>query len=182
VIYESIGGWFLAEDLYRQAVEQGRDGDVFVELGTFLGRSAAFMAETIKDSGKKIRFYTVDNHNFYRDMNEADRLENGIFNQLDHTIEDVKKNLEPLKDYVTIVQANSWEGIPGVDVVDWCFIDAGHDYERVKKDLDYWVPRSRIIGGDDWGFSGVRNAVKELGGKPETGQFWMFNPNPFFRD
>lgn len=180
MIYESIPGWFTFADIYRQAVDDAKDGDVFVELGTFLGRSAAFMAETIKDSGKKIKFYTVDDHNFYRGLDDDKRRELRIEN-FTHTIDTVKENLSPLSGFVEIVAGTSWEGIPGVETCDFCWIDASHDYEMVKKDIEYWLPRSRVIGGDDYGFEGVKKAVDELIVGAEVGQHWLLNPNPYFK-
>lgn len=190
MIYESIGGWFQYEDVYREAVEKAKDGDVFVELGTFQGKSAAFMAETIKNSKKKIKFYTVDNHDFYRSMTPEEKAGNGVGEGFDLSIEDVKRNLAPLKGYVEIVQANSWEGIPGVEKVDFCWVDASHEYSGCKKDLEYWLSRARVIGGDDYGFAGVRQAVEELAPKrtirestQNAGQLlWILDPNPYFND
>lgn len=190
MIYDSIGGWFQYEDVYRDAVKNGKDGDVFVELGTYLGKSAAFMAELIRDSGKKIKFYTVDNHKFYRGMTDYELEQNGVCGPHGHTYEDVVANLEPLKGYVEIVVGNSWDGIPGVDRCDFCWVDASHEYESCHKDLVHWLPRSKIIGGDDFGFSGVRRAVEELAPKRKVidsiqnpgQQLWILNPNPYYRD
>lgn len=183
MIYESIPGWFQYQDVYEKAVSKAKDGDVFVELGTFRGRSTAFMAETIKESGKKIKFYTLDNHDFYRGMTPEEREHNNVAGGFDFTIEDVKRNLAPLADYVTVCKGESWEGIEGVDRVDFCWIDASHEYEAVKKDLAYWLPRSKVIGGDDYGFYGVRKAVTELNVPiyaTESGG-WLLDPNPFYR-
>ena len=190
MIYESIGGWFQYEDIYRQAVENGKDGDVFVEVGTFLGRSAAFMAEHIKLSGKKIKFYTLDNHAFYSQMTDHERQQNNVSGAFEYTVEDVRKNLSPLKGYVEIVVGNSWDGIPGVEKCDFCWVDASHEYEACKKDLAYWLPRAKVIGGDDYGFEGVNRAVNELAkgfelieSSQNRGQYlWILNPNPYYRD
>jgi hypothetical protein len=181
--YDQIGGWFLpeAEDIYLEMIDRAKDGAVFVELGTWHGRSAAFMAEAIKLSGKSIKFYTVDNHRFYDDMPDDWRSTNGIgWERGTFSLDMVKKNLEPLKDYVEIVNNLSWEPIPGVTEVDFCWIDASHEYEDVRRDILYWLPRSKIIGGDDYGFVGVRKAVTELCPKARALQFWMLDPNPYY--
>jgi len=58
--YESIPGFFNFEDLYRWQVERAADGARFVEVGAFMGKSSAFMAVEIVNSGKSIVFQVVD--------------------------------------------------------------------------------------------------------------------------
>jgi Methyltransferase domain len=183
--YKEIPGWFLpeAEEIYLAMVSRAKDGAVFVELGTWLGKSAAFMAEAIKLSGKDIRFYTVDSFKFYDDKTDEWRLANNItWPRGTYTSLDTGRNLAPLKDYVSIVPGRSWFGIPMWDdeMVDFCWVDASHEYQDVRRDLEYWLPRSKIIGGDDYGFEGVRQAVDELAPRAKTGQFWMLDPNPYY--
>jgi len=48
--------------------------------------------------------------------------------------------------------------------VDMVFIDAGHNYEEVKADINAWLPKcTKIISGHDYcdGFPGVIKAVNE---------------------
>ena len=56
--------------------------------------------------------------------------------------------------------------------VDSIFIDAGHSYESVKKDIECWYPKMKknsIISGHDYteGWPGVMKAVNEFFGKPD---------------
>jgi predicted O-methyltransferase YrrM len=56
--------------------------------------------------------------------------------------------------------------------VDFVWIDAGHEYEEVKADIEAWMPklkRGGVMGGDDYPFDGVSKAVKELLPKHEVG-------------
>ena len=190
MIYDSISGWFLYEDIYRDAVKNGKDGDVFVELGTYLGKSAAFMAELIRDSGKEIKFYTVDNHRFYSGMSAYELEQNNVAGPHGHKLEDVVANLEPLKGHVEIIVGESWDKIPGIERCDFCWVDASHEYESCRKDLLRWLPISKVIGGDDFGFSGVRKAVDTLAPDRrivESKQnpnhlMWLLSPNPYYRD
>ncbi len=39
---ERIPGWFTFPQLYSQAVSEAKDGDIFVEIGAWLGRSTGF--------------------------------------------------------------------------------------------------------------------------------------------
>ena len=54
-----VPGWFDFEALYEQEVRRVHEG-TFVEVGTYLGRSAAYLAERIKVMYKPIRFFAVD--------------------------------------------------------------------------------------------------------------------------
>src|SRR5579863_7602837 len=58
--WRDIPGFFDFQDIYDQAVAEARDSDTLIEVGTFLGKSAAYMAERIKESGKDLRFFVVD--------------------------------------------------------------------------------------------------------------------------
>ena len=49
--------------------------------------------------------------------------------------------------------------------LDFVFIDASHKYIDVKEDIINWLPKIRkggILAGDDFSWSGVRRALKEL--------------------
>ncbi len=58
--WHDIPGFFDFMDLYDLAVSGVRDGDTLVEVGSFLGKSAAYMAERIRESGKRLHFQCVD--------------------------------------------------------------------------------------------------------------------------
>mgnify|MGYP003349871615 CR=1 FL=1 len=60
--YENIGpeNWFNYQDLYRMVVEKYPSGSHFIEVGSWKGRSSAFMAVEIINSGKNIKFDCVD--------------------------------------------------------------------------------------------------------------------------
>ena len=58
--WQDIPGWFDFQDIYDQAVSEAEDGDTLVEVGSFLGKSAAYMAERIQASGKLLRQISVD--------------------------------------------------------------------------------------------------------------------------
>ena len=58
--WQTVPGWFHAEDLYCRMVEEAKDGGLFVEVGSWKGRSASFMGVEIANSGKQIDFWCVD--------------------------------------------------------------------------------------------------------------------------
>ena len=59
--YQNIGeDWFSYPQLYKRIVDNSQDGSHIVEVGSWKGRSAAFMAVEIINSNKKIKFDCVD--------------------------------------------------------------------------------------------------------------------------
>lgn len=150
--YKQIHGWFNFQDIYQEAVKRYPNGSVFVEIGNYYGRSTAFMAVEIARSEKAINFYSIDPHDGWGDVPTGD-----------HSYEILEKNLEPAKEYVTLIRKRSTE----VDMknVDFVFIDGDHSYEEVKADIAHWLPRIKkggMIGGHDYDMTSVRNAVNEF--------------------
>ena len=69
---------------------------------------------------------------------------------------------------------------------DFIYIDADHEYESVKKDIEAWIPRLRsggIIAGHDYiGYRGVHDAVNERFGNPDRVFFdssWLIHGSAF---
>jgi len=58
--YKDIYGFADYLGIYRKAVKMFPSGSHFVEVGSFLGKSAVFMAVEIINSGKNIKFDCVD--------------------------------------------------------------------------------------------------------------------------
>ncbi len=180
--YDEIPGWFDFHAIYQRAVEEAPANETsrFIELGSFLGQSTAYMATLIKDSGKPISFYAVDlwrldpknDHNKYI----AQYGEN-IFPQF-------LKNMEAcgVKDYVhPIAESTSNAALgfrsqvstsesceinsddPGVSF-DFIFVDASHEYENVYWDLvNYWplLKPGGLMAGHDIYMDGVKRAVHD---------------------
>jgi predicted O-methyltransferase YrrM len=63
--------------------------------------------------------------------------------------------------------------------LDFVYIDASHEYEDVKADIQAWLPkmkRNAILSGDDFDiYQGVNKAVEELlPGFELIGVNWMY--------
>lgn len=164
--YENIGeNWFNYQRLYSNMVNRFSDGSKFVEVGTWKGRSASFMAVEILNSGKKIQFDCIDNWEY------VDGLQNDIDKQLfgKDIYSQFLNNIEPVRDIINPIKSISWEAANLYDdaSLDFIFIDAAHDYESVKKDIISWLPKLKkngIIAGHDYtdDHPGVKFAVDEL--------------------
>jgi predicted O-methyltransferase YrrM len=151
--YQSIGAeWFNFQGLYRRMVQRAPYGQdtVFVELGVYKGASTSFMGVEIANSRKSIDFFAVDQ--WWEGIEEIAR-----------------KNLEPVKDYVNLIQSDSSAAADRYfrdQSVDFLYIDAGHDYHEVRADINAWLPKMKpnsIIAGHDYSaaFPGVMQAVSE---------------------
>jgi hypothetical protein len=65
--------WFGYEDLYSLMVSKFDNGSHFVEVGTWKGMSACFMAVEIINSGKSIKFDCVDTWDYIETSKEIDK-------------------------------------------------------------------------------------------------------------
>lgn len=154
--------WFDYEALYKEVVARFPTGAHFVEVGTWKGKSACYMAVEIINSGKRIKFDCVDTWAFV--PTQAD-LAFDLYGDLYTTF---LKNINPVKEYVTPVRAVSWEAANyyADKSLDFVFIDAAHDYESVSKDIAAWYPKVKdggAIGGHDYNpYTGVFKAVNDF--------------------
>jgi len=78
-----------------------------------------------------------------------------------------KKHLKKYKDKVVFIKKLSEDAVDDVPELDFCYIDANHSYEYVKKDINLYYPKIKkggYIGGHDFHISalGVVTAVLEF--------------------
>ena len=144
-------------------VMNAKNGDVFAEIGTWKGQSAVYMAEAIKQSGKDIKWYVIDT--FEGTDEEHDNDKDVINNTLYETY---LSNIEPVKEFITTIRANSQEAFKEFkdNSLDFLFIDGDHTYKGVRADLINWYPKVKsngIIAGHDYAepTCGVKMAVDQ---------------------
>ncbi len=177
--YKSLGeNWFTYPQLYSQMVQRFGDCALFVEVGTWKGMSAAYMAVEIINSGKRIDMHCVDSWAYLPTQREIKAEKFVDLYQIFLT------NIEPVKQVITPVQAISWEAAERYadESCDFVFIDAAHDYTSVIKDLQAWYPKVKtggVFAGHDyaWGVD-VKRAVDEfMDGRPIRQQegCWIFD-------
>lgn len=144
--------------------DYGRDGAVFVEVGSWKGRSAAFLATEIHNSGKDIRLHCVDTWEGTPDENEHQTDPDVVAGEL---LDRFKENVAPVAHVISIVRKPSIEAATLYldDSLDFVFIDAGHTFADVDADIKAWLPKVRpggMIAGHDFDWShGVQRAVAE---------------------
>lgn len=161
--YRAIQGWFSFQGVYAEAVAAApKAGAIFVEVGAWKGKSAAFMGVEIANSGKAIDFYVVDH---WKGSDEpAHHADPDV--RTGRLYEVFLKNIKPVADFVRPLRTSSVEAAKTFDdgTLDLVLLDAGHTYEDVKADLEAWLPKLKaggVLAGDDWNWTGVHSAVLE---------------------
>ena len=156
--------WFTYPNLYKSMVEKFPSGSKFVEVGSWKGKSTAYMAVEIANSNKKLNFYCVDTwEGSIEHKNNKD-----VVNLYDIFL----NNMSPLEGYYVPIKMTSVNASKLFEdkSLDFVFIDASHEYKDVKEDIISWIPKVKsggvIAGHDyypdhpDWG--GVYKAVNEV--------------------
>jgi predicted O-methyltransferase YrrM len=146
--YQNINGWFDFEEVYDLVIDSLPNNSHIVEVGACFGKSTAYLARRIIESGKDIKLDVVDiwknNYNvFFANMvrNEVARI------------------IKPMR--MTSHMASLHYADESLDFV---FIDAGHKYSEVRTDIYSWFPKIKkgaIFAGHDYHLHSVKKAVDE---------------------
>jgi cephalosporin hydroxylase len=155
--------WFTYPNLYRELVKIIPNDSVFVEIGSWKGKSISFFAVEALNCGKTIKCYCVDTWKGSAEHTEYDVIKN------EELYEVFLKNTEPISSYINAIRKPSVEAANDFqdDSVDVVFIDGDHDYEPVKNDIAAWLPKVKsggIICGHDYLLPTVKQAVDEAFG------------------
>jgi hypothetical protein len=149
-----IPGWCSSEvtHLYDEAVANAKDGDIFVEIGCYLGRSTQYMIERIEESGKKIFFDVIDD--WEEDLGLG---ENKSFSEFLKNVETERIRNIIRKDSLTACSRYKEKQIK------FLFLDTTHAYDHVKKEILSWKPKvNNTISGHDYNQEECKRAVDEI--------------------
>jgi predicted O-methyltransferase YrrM len=112
---------------------------VIAEIGSYMGRSTRALADNTSGI-----VYAIDDFTGPREIEIADR--DAIFNKF-------LENMAGLEGRVNVIRANH-RNLPAIDFQpDMVFIDGAHEYEGVKADIEFWLPRMApkgLICGHDY--------------------------------
>jgi hypothetical protein len=196
VAWSDIPGWMAFQQTYDEMVATCPDGGTIVEIGVAFGRSAAYLARTVIDSGKDIKIWAVDpwlsdwwlipdqypakctrptwggeHSQFGRDLG-------GPFSAFVHCMRThAPEELERLR----VLRCTSAEAAQIIGTCHGVLIDSNHNYEFVAQDIALWKPHMMpggILAGDDFSegdFPGVCRAVREAFGDSfeHRGTTWL---------
>ena len=142
---EGISLFRLAQKLPRKSI--------IVEIGSYLGKATCFLAEGIKN--RDIILYTIDT------------FENqGMTEGLRDTYNEFKQNTLRYRNCIVVKRGFSHEIVKDFKnmKIDLLWIDACHEYNAVKKDIEDWVPLVKeggLICFHDYYINGPNDRVKK---------------------
>ena len=141
----------------------------YVEIGVWKGHSLVHLANLLQATKRPFELFAVDlfEDSWQHTPDSPDgRMVRALyeFNLLRHNC----------RNCITDIKGMSWECASKFEdkSVDFCFIDAAHDYDSVIKDINAWMHKIKpggIISGHDYDpnntATGVPAAVEEIFGK-----------------
>ncbi len=155
----AITGWMTEAEL-KWLAQMASTRKRIVEIGSWKGRSTRAMTDNMSDDARIISVDTWRGSDEEVHKTELGKHPEGWL------LKEFKRNLAGSHP-VQIFQMTSLEAAAALQNVrfDMIFIDAGHDYESVKKDILAWRPllaQGGLFCGHDYPYAGVTPAVDEL--------------------
>ena len=167
--FNEVPGYFSYNDLYDYVADNVKPNSTLVEVGTWLGKSANYLLDKLKELKKEVNFVTIDT---FKGTDDEELHQNivGAFNGdifyefIDNT---VLSNNYASFDIIKDTSHNAANQFTN-NSIDYIMLDAGHSYEDVTNDITIWYNKIKpggIISGDDYGgsyFPGVTQAADEF--------------------
>jgi hypothetical protein len=158
-------GWFDFRDVYDYVAKLLPHGGDFIEVGSWKGKSIAYLADRLEDIDKWICLRAVDTFKGDGDTGRQD-----VFHEF--------KTNRGKRNFTACINDSIKESKHHADAsIDGIFIDAAHDYESVKADIEAWqhkVKPGGFFGGHDVDAEGVQRALADCGIKYLTvGRCWI---------
>lgn len=157
--WDQIHGYFGFAQIYDEMSELFEDGFSCVEIGAYHGRSTAYMAGLIRDSGHKVNFHVVDTWEGSKEHDDSP----------EELVAAFKSNMADLgtDEYINMMHMTSLEAAKKFEdeSLDFVLIDGSHQYEDVLNDIKAWLPKVKpggVLAGDDYNWTKVERAVKEV--------------------
>lgn len=156
-LYHSIKGFFFFEAAYSFIYENLPENSIFVEIGTYQGKSICYLAELVKRHQKKIKLYSIDN---YSNIGYPQTIKYEVaLDNITHL---------GLSEYVTLVKTDSLQAANNFPdkSIDCVYLDGDQRYESILSDLNCWLGKIReggfLAGNNYTRITSVRKAVDDF--------------------
>ena len=175
--WEDVPGWINdAKWIFKEVVDNCKDGDKVVEIGTYFGQSACYMGELIRDSGKDIKFDTFDTFEQLEPSMRAGMQPKAIVDYRFHE----SRNTAPMseivnghfyscgvKDYVNLIICNaSYSHHFYEDESLMMFYNDAINEKNALYNMmsNFWpkIKKGGYMAGDDINFDDVKSAVNKF--------------------
>jgi hypothetical protein len=149
MIFDYIDGYCDFSDYYKMSASQLVDGDIFVEVGVWKGKSLSLMAELIKHSNRNVTIYGVDTWQGSLNEEAHQKIVRDVGGEENFYLEFLKtfhahkllKHVVPIK-LASIVAATIFRD----ESIQHLYLDASHTYEDVSADIKAWFPKIKVGG------------------------------------
>jgi glycosyltransferase involved in cell wall biosynthesis len=186
ILRENRHGWFDQNDTneFRSIIKESTKSYLnIVEIGAWMGRGTTKISELLEEHKLGSILYSIDTFEGSIEHNKSDQYNEilpKLYNQYLSNIyhKDAVRNTRVIRGSSTEI-VNQFPD----NFADCIYIDAAHDYESVKRDIELWLPKltdNGILCGDDYpDWPGVKKAVDELAKEKgykvyNTGKFWKY--------
>lgn len=156
--YNDVLGWIGDETtrVFDIAVQNAPvSGAVFVEAGTYRGKSSICLYDKIVESGKEVTLYTIDNWSLVLPHDQPGDINKDIF------IENKEARTINLIEEDSVIACDLFQS----ESIDFLFIDNNVQSNSLLAELQKWYPKVKtngIISGHDYNWVGIKTIVDEL--------------------
>ena len=158
--WDQIEGWFSPADAqFVSKICSNIHYGIIVELGFFAGRSTAVMVPVCITNHNE--YHAIDNCVGACPRDPATKAQQS--RDMRRVFEINMKSLN-LLDHISVHQLDSAASAQLFDdeSVDFCFVDASHVAEDIKRDIEAWWPKIKyggVLGGHDYSWGSVRSVT-----------------------
>ena len=155
---------YFSYPLFYAEIAANPDMRTLVEVGSWKGHSIRHLAKELLKHKASFELYAVDAWEKTPDVDLAP-----LQGQIARIYDIYNYNLlnAGVRTSVFDLKGISWETARFFkdNVLDFVFIDAGHNYTEVYKDIEAWLPKVReggVLAGHDWHHPPVKQAIEDL--------------------
>ena len=129
-IEDRFPDWNYHHPRILHAMIRSLQPEIVVEVGTYRGYAACYMAQALKENGKG-RLYCIDNWSLDDHESRYGPARQHFQSNLEHC---------EVADRVTVIEGDS-DKVGWPDKVDFVYIDGNHNFDPVMMDLICWAPK-----------------------------------------